>query len=115
MLIYTHAVDPLDLDLRRGDVLESVHVKPLLEANDGQILVRAALDGMGVLVQPRYIVYDDIARGALVPVLDDWDLPRLTINFAFQTRTHLPAKVRLFMDSMVERFRVKEYERRWTS
>lgn len=115
MLIYTHAADPLDLDLRRGDVFESVRVKPLLEANDGQILVRAALDGMGILVQPKYIVDDDIARGALVPVLDDWDLPRLTINFAFQTRTHLPAKVRLFMDAMAERFRVNEYERRWTS
>ena len=114
MLIYSYAVDPHELNFHRGDEKTSVTVKPLLEANDGQVIVRAALDGMGILVQPKYIVYDDIARGALVPLLDDWDLPRLTMNFAFQTRAHLPAKVRLFMDAMIERFRANEFERLWT-
>lgn len=115
MLIYTHAVDPNELVFQRGDAAERVRVRPLLEANDGQIIVRAALDGMGILVQPRYIVYEELARGALVPLLDEWDLPRLTINFAFQTRSHLPAKVRLFMEAVIERFRINEFERHWTS
>lgn len=116
MLIYSYAISPRELTFRRGDDKASVNVKqPLLEANDGQLIVRAALDGMGILVQPKYIVYDEIARGALVPVLDDWDLPRLTMNFAFQTRAHLPAKVRLFMEAMSERFKANEFERRWTS
>jgi len=115
MLIYSHAIDPNTLSFRRGDENMVVNVKPLLEASDGQIVVRAALDGMGILVQPKYIVYDDIARGGLVPILDDWDLPRLTMNFAFQSRAHLPAKVRLFMEAIVERFEANDYERRWTS
>ncbi len=115
MLLYAYAVGPHELDFHRGAEERQVAVKALLEANDGQIIVRAALDGMGILVQPKYIVHEDIARGALVPVLDDWDLPRLTINFAFQTRAHLPAKVRLFMDAMIERFEVNEFDRRWTS
>jgi DNA-binding transcriptional LysR family regulator len=115
MLIYSYAIDPYELNFRRGEEKASITVKPLLEANDGQLIVRAALDGMGILVQPKYIVYDDIARGALVPVLDHWDLPRLTMNFAFQTRAHMPAKVRLFMDAMLERFKVNEFERHWTS
>jgi hypothetical protein len=37
------------------------------------------------------------AAGRPVPVLDEWDLPRLTNNVAFQTRMHMPAKVRLFI------------------
>ncbi len=65
-------------------------------------------------MQPKYIVYDDIPAGRLVSVLDDWDL-RLTINVAFQTRTHMPAKVRLFLDALIDRFRINEYERLWTS
>jgi DNA-binding transcriptional LysR family regulator len=92
-----------------------VPVKGLLETNDGQVLRAAALDGMGILVQPKYIVYDDLAAGRLVPVLDEWDLPRLTINIAFQTRLYLPAKVRLFIECLVERFRVHDFERLWTS
>lgn len=115
MLIYTHAIDPHRLDFRQGEAREEVVVKPLLEANDGQIVVQAALSGLGILVQPKYIVHAHLAAGRLVPVLDDWDLPRLTINFAFQSRRHLPAKVRLFMQAMIDRFERHGYERLWTA
>ncbi|WP_309491431.1 LysR substrate-binding domain-containing protein [Trinickia mobilis] len=86
-----------------------------MESNDGQILRLAALENLGILVQPKYIIYDDLKAGRLVPVLDDWDLPRLTMNIAFQTRSHLPLKVRLFIDALVERFHQNEYERHWTA
>jgi len=115
MLIYSYAVDPYELSFKRGDEKAHVTVKPLLEASDGQVIVRAGLHGMGILAQPKYIVYDEIARGELVPVLDDWDLPRLTINFAFQTRAYVPAKVRLFMEALTEHFQANEFERRWTT
>ena len=48
-------------------------------------------------------------------VLDDWDLPRLTMNIAFPTRSLLPARTRLFIDFLTERFRTADYERIWTS
>lgn len=115
MLIYTHAIDPHRLGFRKGDARQEVVVKPLLEASDGQIVVQAALSGLGILVQPKYIVHAHLAAGRLVPVLDDWDLPRLTINFAFQSRRHLPAKVRLFMQAMIDRFERHGYERLWTA
>lgn len=115
LLNYVYANNPHELTFKRDKLTSVVKIKALVDANDGQILVRAALDGMGIVVQPKYIVYDDIAAGRLVPVLDEWDLPRLTINIAFQTRVHLPAKVRLFIDALVERFRERQYERLWTS
>lgn len=115
MLIYAHAADPHRLGFRQGEAKEDIVVKPLLEANDGQIVVQAALSGLGILVQPKYIVHAHLAAGRLVPVLDDWELPRLTINFAFQSRRHLPAKVRLFMQAMIDRFERHGYERLWTA
>jgi DNA-binding transcriptional LysR family regulator len=115
LLIYNLARNPDELRFRRDQATTVVPVKGLLETNDGQVLRAAALDGMGILVQPKYIVYDDLAAGRLVPVLDEWDLPRLTINIAFQTRLYLPAKVRLFIECLVERFRVHDFERLWTS
>ena len=114
LLIYTHANNPNELRFTRGDEQQTINVKGLLESNDGQVLRAAALDGMGILVQPSYIVYDDIVAGRLVPMLDDWDLPRLTVNLAYPSRKHLSAKVRTFIDFMAAHFEKMDYERKWT-
>ena len=114
LLIYTYANNPNELRFARDGQITTIAVKGLLESNDGQILRTAALDGMGILVQPSYIVFDDIVAGRLVPVLDAWDLPRLTINLAYPSRRHLSAKVRTFIDFMAEHFAKMDYERKWT-
>lgn len=115
VLIYTHANSPNELRFTREGVTESVSLKGLVESSDGQVLRAAALDGLGILVQPTYILYEDIVAGRLVPVLDDWDLPRLTVNVAFPSRKHLSAKVRTFIDFLVSEFDRMQYERRWTA
>jgi DNA-binding transcriptional LysR family regulator len=114
LLIYTHANNPNELRFTRGDEQHTINVKGLLESNDGQILRAAALDGMGILIQPSYIVYDDIVAGRLVPMLDDWDLPRITVNLAYPSRKHLSAKVRTFIDFMAAHFEKMDYERKWS-
>jgi DNA-binding transcriptional LysR family regulator len=48
-------------------------------------------------------------------LLEDWDLPRLTINLAYPNRKHLSAKVRTFVDFMAERFLAQGFERKWTT
>ena len=115
LLIYTHANNPNELRFTQAGKTITINVKGVLEANDGQILRVAALDGLGILVQPSYIVYDDLAAGRLVPVLDDWDLPRLTINLAYPSRKHLSAKVRTFIDFMAAHFLKMDFERKWTA
>ncbi len=114
LLIYTLASDPNLLRFRRDGEVRTIELRGLLESNDGQVLRAAALDGMGVLVQPTYIVYEDIVAGRLVPILDAWDLPRLTINLAYPSRKHLSAKVRSFIDFIAEHFGRMDYERKWT-
>ena len=114
LLIYTYANNPNELRFTREGQTTTLQVKGRLDSNDGQILRAAALDGLGILVQPTYIVYDDMVAGRLVPVLDDWDLPRLTINLAYPSRKHLSAKVRTFIDFMAEHFIRMDYEKKWT-
>ncbi|CAB3810735.1 HTH-type transcriptional regulator DmlR [Paraburkholderia fynbosensis] len=115
MLIYTYDNTPNDLVFRRGEETAQVRVKGLLESNDGHVLRAAALKGMGILVQPKCLVYDDLIAGRLISVLDEWDLPRLQINLAFQSRRHMSAKVRTFIDFLVEHFHQMDYQRKWTS
>jgi len=114
LLSYNYADHPDELPFSKEGASMVIKVKPALSANDGQIVCRAALDHMGILVQPKYIIYDYLQSGKLVPVLNDWDLPRLTMNIAFQTRSHMPAKVRLFIDALVERFQTNSFEDLWT-
>jgi len=114
LLIYNLANHPNSLSFTRNAAVTSVPVHGLLEANDGQVLRAAALKHLGILIQPMYILHEDVVAGRLVPVLQDWELPRLTINIAYPTRRHLPAKVRCFVDFLVEQFQTHDFERRWT-
>lgn len=114
LLTYDYAVNPGELPFRRDGRLQTFKIKPFISTNDGQVVVRAALNDMGILVQPKYIIYDALESGRLVPVLTDWELPRLTMNIAFQTRAYMPTKVRVFVEALAERFRVNDYTRRWT-
>jgi len=114
LLLYTYSNSPNELTFRRGDETRNIHVQGLLESNDGQVLRAAALDGMGILVQPKYILYEDLVAGRLVSVLDEWDLPQLTVNIAFQSRRHMSAKVRTFIDFLAEHFERMDYHRKWT-
>ncbi|WKK15251.1 LysR family transcriptional regulator [Achromobacter insolitus] len=115
LLLYTYANCPNELKFRRGDETRSLRVQGLLESNDGQVLRAAALSGLGILVQPKYILYEDLVAGRLVSVLDDWDLPQLSVNIAFQSRRHMSAKVRTFIDFLVAHFDRMDYHRKWTA
>lgn len=115
LLLYVYANNPFELSFTRGEEAVTVPVKGLLESNDGQILRAAAFKDLGILIQPTYIVHDDIVQGRLEPILDDWDLPRLIVNVAYPTRKHLSAKVRSFIDFMVKQFEANDFARKWTA
>ncbi|NMX60625.1 LysR family transcriptional regulator [Pseudomonas sp. WS 5059] len=104
LLLYTYASDPYELTFQRNDQTITVPVTPALESNDGYLLRSLALQGLGILAQPTYVIHDDIVAGRLVPVLCDWHLPRLEINLVYPSRRHLPAKTRVFIDFIVKHF-----------
>lgn len=104
LLLYTYATDPYELTFQREHETLTVPVTPAFESNDGYLLRTIALQGMGILAQPTYVIHDDIAAGRLIPVLTDWDLPRLEINLVYPSRQHLPAKTRVFIDFIVKSF-----------
>jgi DNA-binding transcriptional LysR family regulator len=115
MLLYTLANNPHELSFKRDNEERCISVNGVLTSNDGQVLRAAALAGLGILIQPNYIIHDDVVAGRLIPVLNEWHLPRLTINVAYQSRRHVAAKIRAFIDFMVEHFRQMDYESKWTA
>lgn len=113
LLLYTLSENWDQLTFTRGDEERRFSALAEMASNDGQLLRQAALSGMGLLVQPAYVLHEDIEAGRLVPVLPDWTLPSLTMNIVFPSRTHLPARTRLFIDALVRHFREHDLERTW--
>jgi len=114
LLLYTYH-NPEELIFQRGEEVVRIPTRSTLEANDGQVLCRAALCGYGIVAQPMYMIYDDLVAGRLVPLLTNWELPALSINIVHPHRKYVPAKTRAFIDFIVEEFRKQDYQQRWSA
>jgi DNA-binding transcriptional LysR family regulator len=68
------------------------------------VMRTAAVAGLGLWLGPPYIVSDLLASGALVPLLTDYNRPEMEIVALYPHRRQLSAKVRLFLDRLVDRF-----------
>ena len=80
-----------------------VPVQGNLKANNGDALLAAALGGQGVIYQPRFIVGDALAAGALVALeLDQPALDLGGLHVLFPADRRPPAKVRAMIDYLVE-------------
>jgi len=87
-----------------GEELQ-VNVTPVFQTNDGDIAHTAALAGVGVVFKSLIDVRGDLASGALVEVLPDWQSPGSPIQAVYPAARHLPARVRVFIDFLCEELR----------
>ena len=82
----------------------TVRVRPAVHATNGDLLRRLAVAGGGVILQPAFIVEDDLRAGRLSRVLQDLHAPAFKLYAVYLSHQHLPARVRTFIDFLVERF-----------
>ena len=73
-----------------------------LQSVSTELLLRAALDGVGVAVMARLLIEPYLASGALVHVLPDWMYSRYTVYAALPTRRMVPARTKAFLDFVTE-------------
>lgn len=86
-----------------GDI--SVQISGPLRAGNGDALVAAAVEGMGLIYQPTFIVANSVADSKLEIIeLDHPPFNFGSIYAVYPPNEHLPAKVRVFIDFLVERF-----------
>lgn len=82
-----------------------IRVNGPLHANNGRFLEAMALEGVGLILEPDFIVGPDLRAGRLVRVLREFEVPPGPIYVVYPTRRHLSAKVRAFADHLAEEFR----------
>jgi DNA-binding transcriptional LysR family regulator len=86
------------------DGAESVRIAGRLNANNGDVLRLAALRGEGIVIQPTFLIGDDLASGELVSILPGFVPDELVIQAVYPHSRHLSVKVRSFIDFLVARF-----------
>lgn len=83
-----------------------VRVHARIHANNGDTCRAAALEHQGIILQPDFIVADDLRRGDLVELLPEFRAMTLGIHAVYPSRKHLPIKTRRMVDFLVEAFSV---------
>ena len=87
----------------------TVQVKGRLALNNGDALRVAALNDLGFVDIPTFIVGGDLKAGTLVSVLDDHMPQSLALHAVYSHARHLSPKVRAFIDFLGTRFGPRPY------
>lgn len=88
-----------------GKMLESVKIHPRLTVTNNDAAIQAALQGLGVTRLMSYQIAAHLAAGRLTRVLADYEPPPLPIHVLHREGRQASAKVRSFVDLLVERLR----------
>jgi DNA-binding transcriptional LysR family regulator len=75
-----------------------------LVVNDTNAYLAAGLAGLGLIQAPSYAVHEAVVAGRLVPLLEDWRRPSTPVNVIYAPNRYLSAKVRVFIDWVVQLF-----------
>lgn len=82
----------------------SVVVNGSLRSNNLSMLLMAAREGFGVAALPRYVAQESMRTGALVSVLDAWQLPQQEIHAVYPSPRMVPTKVTQFIEWLQGQF-----------
>ncbi|CUI09107.1 LysR family transcriptional regulator [Massilia sp. P8910] len=91
---------PSPWKLTRGKTVWERALPGRLTANSPDLLTRVACAGAGIAASSDLFAAPFVARGDLVRVLPEWDLPLVTGWAVFPGRRLMPAKTRAFLDMM---------------
>ncbi len=88
-------------------------VRPVMVLDDPEAMARAAATGMGIALLPVPHALPFIERGELMRVLPQWYAEALPLSIYYTSRKLMPAKVRVFVDYVVEEFRARGHAGRF--
>lgn len=77
---------------------QEIHVRH--EFSDGSAMVRAALAGGGLCQLPTWLISEELAAGALVPVLEQFAGAEMPIHAVWPTSRYLQPKMRTVIDAL---------------
>lgn len=101
---YSYATDGDTWHFEGDDGPVAVRTAARLSANNGETCLAAARAGLGIVLQPRFLLAGSLQRGELVPVLRRYRLRAIGIHAVYPSRRQLPMKVRATIDFLAQAF-----------
>jgi DNA-binding transcriptional LysR family regulator len=86
---------------KRGSILRADVDGPLI-LDSPQLMLRAALDGLGLAYLSQWLAQEEISRGNLVKVLEDWTPPYPGLCAYYPNRKHKSAGMLAFTQMLRE-------------
>lgn len=80
-----------------------VPIVPRFECNEGRSLLAAAVAGTGIALLPTFVTGPALRAGALVPLLDGWEIATVPIHAVYPANRHIATKVRTFVGFLADR------------
>jgi len=81
-----------------------ITTRPKARANNGDTCRSMALDGVGIAMEPDFLVAHDLADGRLVQLFPQFTCREIGIYVVYPSRKHLSVKVRALVDFLAEAF-----------
>jgi len=105
---YTDDPNPGAWQFTVGERLETVHVRCRVNGNNGDVLVAGAARGLGITLQPDFIVAPYLEDGRLVQILGEFSTQELGVYALLPSGRYLPYRVRVLIDFLAERLHANE-------
>lgn len=88
----------------KGRQSQTVKVRGTMSSNDGEVVLNWALDGHGILMRSEWDAARFLRNGRLEAVLEEFELPTADIYAIYPQKHNLAAKVRVFIDFLIQHF-----------
>jgi len=99
--------DHWEFDGPKGRVVAKV--TPRFRSNSGATCLAGALQDLGIILQPTFLVAQELRSGTLVEVLPQYRSSEIGVYVIYPTRKHVPPKVRMLVEFLVAAFRARPW------
>ncbi len=103
-LAYSLLPNPTLWNFVKDNSHTAVNINARLMANNAGLEVAMAVNGVGIGRLPLFCCEKEIAKGELEIILEDYEQPEIGVYAVYPHRQYLTARVRAFVDFIVDKF-----------
>ena len=104
-ILYSNNASPIKLTFSNSEERQQVRLEGRILVNNMDLARDCAARGLGIGFLPMEFCREQLADGHLQRILSPWRFPTGGIYAVYPSRTHLNAKVRAFVDFLVEAYK----------
>ena len=88
-----------------------VSVVPVMQSNNGDTCVGAAVQGLGIVLQPSFLLDPHLRSGALVELMPTWRSEDLGVYALYPSRSFVPPKLRAMVQFLAAQLKGASWDR----